>query len=119
MDAVENGKLKTSSMEFTAIKKDLDTVASYLDELQKASKDEIAPIDLDTCEPTYKVNAKMRFTPQSFACFASHMKKSKHKIKIFFEYFKSFFDFRVKDGLFNFNDSKPYFKYIQNLIKNR
>lgn len=93
--------------------------STFFESYVKASKDEIAPIDLDTCKPTYKVNAKMRFTPQSFACFAAHMKKSKYKIKIFFEYFKSFFDFEVKDGLFSFNDSKPYFKYIQNLIRNR
>lgn len=68
-------------------------------------------------EATYKINTKMRFTPQSFACFMSHMKKSKHKIKIFDQYLASFFDATVKDGLFALNDVKPYVRYILNTLK--
>ena len=83
----------------------------------KAAQNESVPLDLEMCMPNYKVNTKMRFTPQSFACFISHMKKSKNKFKIFTEYFKSFFDFSVRDGLYSTKDAKPYFKYLQNLIK--
>lgn len=77
------------------------------------------PINIKKCEPTYKINAKMRFTPQSFACFVSHMKKSKHKIKILFQYMVSFFDIKVKDGLFALNDMKPYVRYMLNLFERK
>ena len=74
-------------------------------------------IDVKTCVPQYKLNTKMRFTPQSFACFIAHMKHSPNKLKILFEYLKSFFDLSVRDGLFTIKDPKPYIKYIANLIK--
>ena len=91
--------------------------SSLFESYVKASLGNSTPLDLDNCMPNYKLNQKMRFTPQSFACFISHMKKSKGKGKIFIEYLKSFFDFSVRDGLFSLRDSKPYFMYIKNLLK--
>lgn len=91
--------------------------SSLFESYVKASLGNSTPLDLDNCMPSYKLNQKMRFTPQSFACFISHMKKSKGKGKIFIEYLKSFFDFSVRDGLFSIKDPKPYFRYIKNLIK--
>ncbi len=74
-------------------------------------------IDVETATPQYKLNTKMRFTPQSLACFIAHMKHSPNKIKILTQYAKSFFDLSVRDGLFSIKDPKPYIKYIANLIK--
>ncbi len=91
--------------------------SSFFESYVKASINDIQPIDINTCTPNYKINAKMRFTPQSFACFISHMKKSPDKFRILTEYLKAFFDLTVKDGLFALNDLKPYIKYIRNLIK--
>ena len=91
--------------------------SSLFESYVKASLENTKPLDLDTCMPNYKLNQKMRFTPQSIACFLSHMKKSKAKGRIFIEYLKSFFDFTVKDGLFSFKDARPYFEYIKNLIR--
>lgn len=91
--------------------------SSFFESYVEASEGNTTPLDLDSCLPNYKLNQKMRFTPQSFACFISHMKKSKGKGRIFLEYLKSFFDFSVRDGLFSLRDSKPYFMYIKNLLK--
>lgn len=91
--------------------------STFFESYVKAAMGSTKALDLDMCMPTYKVGAKMRFTPQSFACFLSHMKKSKGKLKIFGEYFKSFFDLSVRDGLFSIKDPIPYFKYLQNIIK--
>lgn len=72
---------------------------------------------IDNLDPKYKLNTKMRFTPQSMACFLSHMTHSPGKLHIIAQYAKSVFDPSVRDGLFSFRDPMPYIKYIQNLIK--
>ena len=69
--------------------------------------------------PPYRLQKKMRFTPQSLACFAAHMKHSPHKGKILWQSVKSALDPFVCDGLFTCKDPMPYFKYIQNLIQRR
>ena len=91
--------------------------STFFESYVKAAKNEKEPVNIEKCEATYKKNIKIRFTPQSFACFMSHMKKSKHKIKIFCQYLASFFDVTVKDGLFALNDVKPYVRYILNTLK--
>ncbi len=91
--------------------------SSFFEDYVKASSGELPPIDEKTALPNYKINTKMRFTPQSFACFISHMKNSPNKAKIFFEYLKAFFDLSVHDGLFSILDPMPYIKYIINLTK--
>lgn len=91
--------------------------STFFESYVKAAKNEKEPVNIEKCEATYKRNTKMRFTPQSFACFMSHMKKSKYKIKIFGQYLASFFDVTVKDGLFALNDVKPYVRYILNTLK--
>lgn len=69
--------------------------------------------------PQYKLNRKMRFTPQTLACFASHMKHSPNKITLLWQYVTSALDPFVRDGLFTLRDPVPYLKYIQNLIQRR
>lgn len=91
--------------------------APFFEDYVKGACGEAQPLDVETCMPEYRLGAKMRFTPQSFVCFISHMRYSKKKLKIFFEYVKSFFDFTVRDGLFSFADPMPYVKYLSNLIK--
>lgn len=76
---------------------------------------QVPPADLTA--PPYKLNVKMRFTPQSVACFVSHMKHSPGKAKIIFQYAKSLMDPFVRDGLFMLKDPVPYVKYINNLIR--
>ncbi len=76
-----------------------------------------SPIDIKTAAPQYKINKKMRFTPQAILCFIAHLKNSPNKIKIMAQYIKSFFDLSVRDGLFDITDPMPYIKYIKNLIK--
>ena len=91
--------------------------SSFFEDYVKASSGDSEPIDEKTVQPQYKLNTKMRFTPQSFACFISHMKHSPNKLKIFLEYLKAFFDLSVRDGLFSILDPMPYIKYIINLTK--
>jgi predicted ATP-grasp superfamily ATP-dependent carboligase len=69
--------------------------------------------------PQYKLHRKTRFTPQSLACFASHMKHSPNKITLLWQYVTSALDPFVRDGLFTLRDPVPYLKYIQNLIQRR
>ena len=89
--------------------------APFFESYVKGACGKATPIDIKTVQ--YKLNTKMRFTPQSFACFIAHMKNSPNKIKILGEYIKSFFDPFVRDGLFLISDPLPYIKYIRNLIK--
>ncbi len=91
--------------------------SSFFEDYVKASSGGLPPIDEKTAPPKYKLNTKMRFTPQSFACFISHMKHSPNKPKILLEYLKAFFDLSVRDGLFSITDPMPYVKYIINLTK--
>lgn len=91
--------------------------APFFEDYVKAASGHAAVINDETALPKYKIGVKMRFTPQSFACFIAHMKSSEHKFKILCSYIKSFFDFSVHDGLFSFQDPIPYIKYIANLIK--
>lgn len=74
-------------------------------------------LDAETAEPSYRLNTKMRFTPQSLVCFAAHMAHSSGKGRILLQYAKSLLDPFVHDGLFTLNDPIPYVKYIQNLIR--
>lgn len=89
----------------------------FFESYVKAASGNSKPIDVDNCKPRYTLNKKMRFTPQSFACFLSLMKKSDNKSKVFKEYLLSFFDLQVSDGLFSFDDMLPYFKYLINFTK--
>ena len=73
----------------------------------------------DSATPSYELQKKMRFTPQSLACFASHMRQSSQKGKILWQSVKSALDPFVRDGLFTCRDPMPYFKYIQNHIRRR
>lgn len=91
--------------------------SSFFEDYVKASSGNLVPIDEKTALPKYKQNTKMRFTPQSFACFILHMKHSPNKPKILLEYLKAFFDLSVRDGLFSILDPMPYIKYIINLTK--
>ena len=91
--------------------------SSFFEDYVKAASDDLTPIDEKTVLPKYKLNTKMRFTPQSFACFISHMQNSPNKLKILSEYLKAFFDLSVRDGLFSILDPMPYIKYIINLTK--
>ncbi|MEE0777157.1 MAG: ATP-grasp domain-containing protein [Bacillota bacterium] len=86
--------------------------SSFYDSLVQPRK-----IDVDTCAPSYKVGAKMRFTPQDFMAFSGYLKRESHKAKFFIQYVRSMFDFSVKDGIFSFSDMTPYFKYISNAIR--
>lgn len=74
-------------------------------------------LDIKTATPQYKLNKKMRFTPQAILCFVANLKVSQNKLKILAQYIKSFFDLSVRDGLFEIYDPIPYIKYIKNLIK--
>ena len=89
--------------------------APFFESYVKGACGEATPIDIKTVQ--YKLNTKMRFTPQSFVCFIAHMKSSPNKLKILAQYTKSFFDLSVHDGLFSIKDPKPYIKYIANLTK--
>lgn len=89
----------------------------FFESYVKSAINESIPIDVKTALPQYKLNTKMRFTPQSVACFVAHMKSSPNKLKILAQYLKSFFDLSVRDGLFSITDPKPYIKYLANLIK--
>ena len=91
--------------------------STFFESYVEAAKGKKKEIDIEKCEATYKINTKMRFTPQSFACFVANMKKSNHKIKTFFQYVASFFDLTVKDVLFALDDVKPYIRYILNTLK--
>ena len=83
----------------------------------KGACSQAEPIDIHTAKPPYKLNTKMRFTPQAIVCFFEHMRRSPNKLKIFAQYVRSFFDPQVRDGLFSIRDPKPYIKYIVNLIR--
>lgn len=91
--------------------------SSFFESYVKSSLGQAKEIDIGTCTPNYNIGTKMRFTPQSFACFKANMKKSDNKAETVKNYVKSFFDFSVKDGLFSFGDMKPYIMYIANLFK--
>ncbi len=91
--------------------------APFFEDYVKGATGNAQEIISDKSIPKYKLNTRMRFTPQSFACFLSHMKHSRGKLKIFMEYAVSFFNPFVRDGLFSISDPKPYIKYIQSLAK--
>lgn len=74
-------------------------------------------IDPETAVPAYKMNTKMRFTPQALACFVSRMKQPNGKMKHLINCVKSILDPTVHDGLFMFSDPVPYIKYILNLFR--
>ncbi len=91
--------------------------APFFEGYLKGALGEHTQIDIKTATPQYKLNTKMRFTPQAILCFVSLLKNSPNKIKIMAQYIKSFFDLSVRDGLFDIADPMPYIKYIKNLIK--
>ena len=91
--------------------------APFFESYVKGACNEATAINIETATPQYKLNSKMRFTPQAFACFIAHMKNSPDKLKVFCQYMRSFFDPFVRDGLFSITDPLPYIKYIANLIK--
>ena len=91
--------------------------STFFQSYVNASCEKTEPLDIKKCVPKYKLNAKMRFTPQNILCFLSNMKNSKNKLKILIENIISLFDFSIRDGLFSIKDIKPYIKYIKTSIK--
>ena len=80
-----------------------------------AAQDAAQPLDLRAMRPEYRVGQKMRFTPQTFLCFAALMKRG-GRAETLGAYAQGFFDPRVRDGLFSLRDPKPYLHYLHGLL---
>lgn len=91
--------------------------APFFEGYLKGALDTHQTLDVKTATPQYKLNKKMRFTPQAILCFVANLKTSQNKLKILAQYIKSFFDLSVRDGLFEIHDPMPYINYIKNLTK--
>lgn len=90
--------------------------STFFESYVKAALGKHDPIDPDTCTPTYRLGVRMRFFPQNI--FALLQKLRKGPSAAFLSDLKSFFDFSVRDGLFQLADARPFFKYIKNSISN-
>lgn len=80
-----------------------------------AAQEAAQPLDTERMRPEYRVGQKMRFTPQTFLCFAALMKRG-GRMETLGAYIKGFFDPTVHDGLFTLRDPKPYLHYLINLL---
>ena len=86
--------------------------SEFFESYVRAALGEASPLDLETCEPGYRLGIKMRFFPQSLAAFLSVLKRD--GISAVPGALKTALDPRVRDGLFTIRDPKPYLRYLMN-----
>ncbi len=72
------------------------------------------PLNTNTCTPSYRLGARMRFFPQSI--FALWEKARSGEFSKALCDVKSSLDFSIRDGLFQWRDPRPFLKYLQNSI---
>jgi predicted ATP-grasp superfamily ATP-dependent carboligase len=91
--------------------------SSFFESYVKASLGSIEPLDLDTCEPSYKIGARMKFMPHCLMAVLSEIKSG--NVKSGLRDLASSLSFGVKDGLFEHGDAKPFNRYMINLFSGK
>lgn len=91
---------------------------TFYESIVQAATGQSKPLDVHTCLPSYRVGTKMRFTPQDLLALPGYLKKG-NRGRVLWEYVRDFFNFNIRDGLFCWNDSAPYFRYLKNTWNGR
>ena len=80
----------------------------------KAAQGLAQPIDPETCTPSYRLNARMKFVPHCYMAVLSELKQG--KIGAAGRDLCASLSPSVKDGVYLRGDSKPFFRYVSNLL---
>lgn len=86
--------------------------SSFYESVAKTALGRAAPLDLDTCQPNYRVGQKMRFFPQDLMAFPAYFKRADHKGAVLRDCLRDALSPKIKDGLFSIADPKPFFHYL-------
>ena len=89
--------------------------ATFFESYVKAALGTAVPLDLDTCTPSYRLGARMKFMPHCFLAAAAELRAGRIG--------DAWSDLRssvcVRDGLFSCQDTRPFFRYFANLLGSR
>jgi predicted ATP-grasp superfamily ATP-dependent carboligase len=88
--------------------------SSFFTSYVKAAQGMAEPLDLETCQPSYQVGASMKFVPHCLLAALSLLKQGKagaacHDLA-------AALSPRVRDGLAQRGDNRPFWRYVKNLF---
>jgi predicted ATP-grasp superfamily ATP-dependent carboligase len=88
--------------------------SSFFTSYVKAAQGIGSPLDLDTCQPTYPVGARMKFVPHCLLAALSLLKQG--RVGPAFHDVRAALSPKVRDGLAQRGDNRPFRRYLINLF---
>lgn len=89
--------------------------ATFFESYVKAALSAAKPLNVDTCEPTYRLGTRMKFMPQCFAAAAAELRQGKRREAA--ADLRAGLSGRVRDGVFSAKDPGPFLRYLANLAQ--
>ena len=88
--------------------------STFFESYVKACLDQAEPLDLASCAPAYRLNARMKFTPHIFLAGAKELRAGKAREGL--SHLAAGISSGVRDGVFAPGDRKPGIRYLKNLM---
>ena len=88
--------------------------ATFFESYVKACLGTAAPLDLNTCRPAYRLDARMKFTPHIYLAAMKELRSGKGKPGL--SHLAAALSPKVRDGVFARGDNRPGRRYMKNLI---
>ncbi len=89
--------------------------ATFFESYVQAALGQAQPLDLETCTPRYRLDARMKFMPHCFMAAAAELKQGKAGAAL--HDLSNSLRPGVRDGVYRRGDSAPFRRYAGNLLK--
>ncbi len=91
--------------------------SGFFESYVKAALDEARPLDLDTCQPGYELGVRMKFVPHCLMAALKEFKAGNRSEAA--SDLRASFSGKVRDGLREPGDNKPFYRYMANLFSGK
>ena len=88
--------------------------STFFESYVKAAQGIAEPLDPDTCVPSYRLDARMKFMPHCYMAVLAELKQGRAGAA--WHDLRASLSPAVKDGLYVRGDGKPFSRYISNLL---